>query len=61
MLSGKLVDLHSPGEMSGRVLTAVTPRLMLMARTSVTVAAASAFFPPSNEPSDEADLPPAET
>lgn len=53
--------LRSPGVMSGRALTAGTPRLMLMARTSVAAAAVSVFFPPSKEPSLGADLPPAET
>lgn len=53
-------DLHSPGAMRGRALTAGTLRLMFIARTSVT-AALSVFFPPSVALSEELDFPPVET
>lgn len=51
--------LHSPGAIRGWALTAVTLRLMFMARTSVT-AALSPFFPPSDKLSEELAFPPAE-
>lgn len=41
-------QFHSPGAIRGRALTALTLRLMFIARTSVS-AALSPFFPPSDE------------
>lgn len=51
--------LHLPGAIRGWVLTAVTLRLMFIARTSVTTTL-SPFFPPSDEMSEEPAFPPAD-